>query len=167
MLSATTRSAAVGGLLSAMSLSCPLAEAQTTYGPRTIAGDFYQQTTNVQSLDGINATACNNTDTCRILFQSVPSDQALIVQHIACFINPIAGEIRRASLESRKGQSAFPYRVTNFLPVKNSSSEGFVNAPVLHLIPANERPIITLYKTATSNFGLTECSISGHLVSAP
>ena len=151
---------AVASFVAILSL-CSAAQAQSQYGPRTVLGNFYQQTSNTQSIDGVHVAPCTSTAVCNVLFQAVPSSKAMVIQHVSCLVNPVGGQVTGAYLRTHSGQTV-PYRVTDFLP--DNAGNSYVNIAVLHLVLANERPFITLNRSGTGDFGLTECSISGQIV---
>jgi hypothetical protein len=63
-------------------LSAALAEA--THGSKTTIGINYQQWSNTESPNGIDAGNCVNWAYCYLLFSPPPQQKALIIQHVAC-----------------------------------------------------------------------------------
>jgi hypothetical protein len=144
-------------------LSASLAEAE--YGPRTVFGANYQQTSNTLSLNGANEASCNGAGSCMVLFQRAPGQRRLIVQHVSCDVTTDANlEIRRVALWSR-GQT-LPRRYVYLTPIKTGSisTKTFwnVNSPVMHLIESGERPLV-FFDTGFGSDWVAECTIAGKL----
>jgi hypothetical protein len=150
--------ACLAGLALVM-LSAPIAEA--VYGPRTVIGANYQQTSTTTSTNGITEGACNSTAICYILFQA-PPQKALIVQHVSCRVAVRSGALFDGSLETEKGK-AFPLKHTHLVPVPTTSTElWLVNSPVMHLVKLGEKPNVHFRNSRVAEW-IIECSISGQL----
>src|SRR5215207_9080880 len=65
--------------------------AQADYGPRTLIGDNYQQTSFTVSPNGIIEGSCNGTGYCYVLFQVPLGQKPLIVRHVSCRLLVSAG----------------------------------------------------------------------------
>jgi hypothetical protein len=145
-----------------LSLSPGVAE----YGPKTTIGTYYQQTSDTYSTDGVTANPCLAVGACHILFQQVPLQQKLIITHLSCYVHTTTGQVYRAMLHSRTGSGGLPFRNTSIAAAQTSTNEFVANGPVLHLLEANQRPVVLLQSTLSPNFGLGHCTISGTLVAA-
>jgi hypothetical protein len=141
-------------------LSASLAEA--TYGPKTVVGEHYQQTSGSMSANGINEGSCGSSNHCYVLFQPVPQQKALIVQHVSCYAYASAGVLRYGYLGGQK-QGTFLLRRKHLVPVHTSGSEWVVNSPVTYLVKPGDRPHVHLRNTTNSPLWLVECDISGQL----
>ncbi len=143
-----------------MIMSASLAEAN--YGPRTIIGENYQQTSFTSSIDSITEAQCHNTNGCTILFRPAPEQKRLIVQHVSCAVEVSSGTVRFATLRTRKGQS-FPLRETYLTPVNTTDRVWNISSAVTHLIESREIPLVALASSAGAAWFL-KCNISGQLV---
>jgi hypothetical protein len=141
-------------------LSASLAGA--AFGPRTTIGKSYQQTSNTTSLNGINPGSCGSNQSCYVLFQLAPSQQPLIVQHIACALSPAFGGLLHGTLMTRTGQTLVLTQ-TPLLPVRTSNNSQIINSPVMHLLKPGERAVIRFVNSVTTTWGLPHCSLSGRL----
>ena len=139
-------------------LSASLANA--IYGPRTTIGKNYQQWSSTESNDGVNSGNCNSTF-CYLVFQAIPQQQPLIVQHVACRATVTTGGLTLVRLGTRKGPT-FQNRNTPLVPVYTTGNYWAVNSPVMHLLKSGERPYVFFFNSTAATWGL-DCSISGRL----
>jgi hypothetical protein len=135
--------------------------ANAEYGPKTVFGTNYQQTSTTKSTDGINEGNCNSLAHCYILFQRPPEQKNLIVQHVSCQVNVTAGGIESGLLIARKGQT-FPLKRTLLAPIRTTGTFWAANSPVMHLVGSNEAPVVVFYGSAFATW-LPTCNISGQL----
>ena len=139
----------------------PASLAEATFGPRTVIGANYQQTSTTLSGNGSTAGNCNGFSNCFVLFQPAPGQKALIVQHVSCRVSVDAGAMSFGLLWIRKGQD-LPFKRVPLLPVPSAGATWIVNSPVMHLIEPGERPLVFLAGTAAAAWN-GECTISGQL----
>ena len=145
-------------------LSTSFAEAIIgSYGPRTIIGSNYQQTSDGQStaVDGFNQGQCTNVSLCRVLFQKVPQKQKLIIQNVSCYVQIDSGSLFYGQLQTRHGQTIIQ-RNTTLTPVATTQGYWIVSSPVMHLVETGQNAFITFVSSTSAYWG-TECSISGQL----
>jgi len=145
-------------------LSASLADAG--YGPRTIVGEHYQQTSTTTSSNGINEGSCTSRHDCYILFQPAPQQKALTVQHVSCYVYVSGGVLRYGFLGAQQG-GAHLLRRKHLVPVRTNgttySTDSIVNGPVTHLVKPGERPYVYLRNSVAGSTWLVECDISGQL----
>jgi hypothetical protein len=145
--------------LAVVILSASLAAAG--YGPRTKLGDNYQQWSDVTSPDALTPGPCNNTTNCYLMFQAIPRNRPLIVEHVGCRVDKSFGSLRSAHLRTRKGQT-FPSKWTALVPVPMQVTEAAIDSPVKHLLKSGERPFVWFVGTLAADWAI-DCSISGTL----
>jgi hypothetical protein len=150
--------ACLAGLALAI-LSASLANAE--YGPRTTIGANYQQWSSTQSQNGIDAVPCNNHHTCYVMFQPLPQQKELVVQHVSCVVWIGAGELTFGYLAARNGET-FASRRTYLLPGHTSGGYWVVNNPAMHLLKSGERAFVRLESSQVISW-FFECNISGQL----
>jgi hypothetical protein len=132
------------------------------YGPRTKLGDNYQQWSDVTSTNALAPGPCNNTTNCYVLFQAIPQNRPLIVEHVGCRVIKSNGSLRSAHLRTRKGQT-FPFRWTPLKPrTATAAARVAINSPVKHLLKSGERPFFWFVGTVATQWAI-DCSISGTL----
>jgi hypothetical protein len=131
------------------------------FGPRTAIGANYQQWSSTTSENGLTQGTCSGSLGCFVLFQPVPQQKSLIVQHLSCRASVNAGGLRFGSLLTRKG-IIFVDRRTLLVPVGTTGNDSVVNTPVMHLFKSGERPQVFLSNTQIADW-FAECSISGKL----
>jgi hypothetical protein len=147
-------------------VTLPHSLAEAEYGPRTVFGANYEQTSNTLSLNGTNEASCNSYGSCMVLFQRAPGQKRLIVQHVSCDVTTSANlAIRRVALWS-KGQTLLR-RYAYLTPIRTGSisTKTFwnVNSPVMHLIESGERPLV-FFDTGFGSDWVAECTIAGKLL---
>jgi hypothetical protein len=141
-------------------MSASLAEA--VYGPQAVIGASYQQSSTTTSINGINAGSCDGASICYVLFQPVPEQKALVIQHVSCNADVNTGDLQAARLETRKGQAS-PLRFTILMPVRTVNNLWLVSSPVTHLVETNERPRVLVINNTNADWGLVACNVSGKL----
>jgi hypothetical protein len=138
--------------------------ATATFGPRVIIGGTYQQTSNTTSPTGLSSGPCINAPICGFLFQTVPQQQQLVIEHVACKVQASAGTLHEARLITRKGTDNFPFRRTPMMPTPAAAAGiFFIVGNVAHPLDAGERPIVVVENTTNADHS-GECSISGRIV---
>jgi hypothetical protein len=138
-----------------------VSHAAAEYGPRTKHGDKYQQWSDETTLDGLQPAPCHNTVSCYVLFQAIPGNRPLIVEHATCTASISHGELRSVHLRTKRGQT-FPFTWTPLVPVSTSGTWWAVNSPVIHLFKSGESPVVLLVNDSAAAW-FVDCSISGTL----
>ena len=144
-------------------LSASLAEAE--YGPRTAIGANYQQTSTTESENGIDQASCIGTTRCFVLFQQVPKEWPLIIQHVSCLVyvsSASGGDVPYGTIETRR-RKTFLLRQTFLVPLRRSDFLWVVNSPAMHLLKAGERAVVSFFSSANAGFNPV-CTISGRLL---
>ena len=139
-------------------LSASLASAE--FGPRITIGNNYQQWSNTQSNTPFSSD-CDFQTFCLVMFEPIPQQRPLIVQHVACRVNVSAGSLHFARLGNLKG-SAYVDNYAYLVPVSTTGTWWAVNSPVTHLIKSGERPFLWFSNSLNTGW-VIDCSISGTL----
>jgi len=141
----------------------PASLVEAAFGPRTTLGKNYQQWSSETSVvQTFTPGSCNSHSGCFVLFQAIPQQQALLIQHVACRAIVGAGGLRYANVYTRKGQTIVN-TATYLVPVHTTGTSWVVNNPVMHLLKSGERPLVFLFNSQATSWTV-DCSISGKLM---
>jgi hypothetical protein len=150
----------------ASSLLLVTTSAPAVYGPKVIAGDVYQQSSNTTSINSVDPAACQTRVNCYVLFQPASNQRQIVIEHVSCWIITTDDvNITSVYLWSRKDAEP-QFHQSYLVPVKTGSSSAVASGPVLHPLDAAERPFIAIWIEGSTNFD-PRCTISGRFVPSP
>jgi hypothetical protein len=152
----------VRAALAALTLSLAAASAASAgFGPITIIGEHYHQSSDVTSPTGLAAGACTNTTKCYFLFEVAPGNRKIFVDRLACRVTngaiPIDLHVR-----VRKGKVLQP-RFWNLLPVGFSGNLLIVNSSVALPLKAGERAVVYFENQQAATYS-GRCDLYGQVV---
>ena len=147
------------GALAVLSVSASAAFAD--FGPITIVGEHYHQTSDVTSPTGIAAGACTSTNKCYFLFEVAPGNRKIFVDRLACRV--VSGAIPvDIHVRVRKG-NALQSRFWNLLPIGFSGNVIIINTSVALPLKAGERAVVYFENQQTATYS-GRCDLYGQIV---
>ena len=137
----------------------------SNYGPRTLIGDVYQQTSTTESPDGINLASCDNVSHCYIVFQPVLGQRQIIIEHASCWVfsSDATAKLGQVELKSRR-DTEIQFRNTFLIPYDANGFSWLVSGTVLHPLDTTDRPLMFFQFDKVGLNISAECTISGHVV---
>lgn len=147
------------GALAVLSVSASAAFAG--FGPITIVGNHYHQSSDVTSPTGTAAGACTATTKCYFLFQVAPSSLKIFVDRVSCKVTSGAIPVD-LHVRVRRGSTLLP-RYWNLLPIGFSGNVIIVNASVALPLKAGESAVVYFENLQTVNF-TGRCDLYGQVV---
>jgi hypothetical protein len=147
------------GALAILSVSASAASAD--FGPITIVGDHYHQSSDVTSPNGITEGACTSTTKCYFLFEIAPGSRRIFVDRLACRVTngaiPIDLHVR-----VRRGNTLLP-RFWNLLPIGFSGNLLIINSSVALPLKAGERAVVYFENQQAATYS-GRCDLYGQVV---
>jgi len=157
---ASRSSCAVLGALALVAASASVAAAG--FGPQTILGDFYHQTSDVTSPDGLANGACTGVTSCFIVFQPAPNNRKIFADRVSCQITHAAAFTVLANARVRTANNQLPLRLWD-VAFFGGPGTTFVNANVRLPLKAGERLVFSVTVHQAANIA-GRCSLSGEIV---